>query len=374
LTDPGHVAINALFLDPGISGGPETYLRGLVGGLREVASTCRFEVITTRRGTRRLREDGWDDVTELPCDEGDRGARAFAELVRLPRYARRGGADLIHSTASIGPFLTPGVAHVVTLHDVTHFRERTFDRVTTAGMKALMRGAARDADALITVSAAARDDIAATMRIDPARFAVIPHGMRPVGEAAPEDDVRALLGLESGVRPVVCVASKRPHKNQELLVRALALLPDGPPLVLAGHAEPYDALLRSLAAELGVEQRVVFAEQVDDPMLEGLWRLAAAAAFPTRGEGFGLPVVEAMLRGVPVACSNIPVLREVAAGHAELFGTDDTAGAAAAIERAIARGHDAAAIAAARVHAETFTWRRAAEQTFEVYRRACASA
>ncbi len=82
-------------------------------------------------------------------------------------------------------------------------------------------------------------------------------------------------------------------------------------MVLAGHAEPYEDELRAEAARLGVQDRVRFLEFVPDAELEGLWRLADCAAFPTLGEGFGLPVIEAMARGVPVACSDLPVLREV---------------------------------------------------------------
>ncbi len=67
---------------------------------------------------------------------------------------------------------------------------------------------------------------------------------------------------------------------------------------------------------LGVADRLRLTGYLDDATLEGLWRFAACFAFPTRGEGFGLPVLEAMQRGVPVACSDIPVLREVGAGAA----------------------------------------------------------
>lgn len=370
MADPRHVAINALFLDPGVSGGPETYVRGLTGALREEFPACRFEVITTRRGARALRGEGWDDVTEFPCDEGERAARAYAELVRLPRHARRAGADLIHSTVGTGPWWTPGVRHVVTLHDLTQLRERTFGRVTTYGMTGMLLGATRDADALLAVSAAAQRDLAATLHLRPSRLAVVPHGLRGVGAGAPEAEVRAALDLPEDCPLVVCVGAKRPHKNQELLIRALPKLArEDAVLVLAGHAEPYDQHLRSLADALGVAGRVRFAENVDDRLLEGLWRIADVAAFPTKAEGFGFPVLEAMLRGVPVACSDIPVLREVAGGHAQHFPVDDPGLAAAAIDRAMA----APDVAAAQQYAAGFTWQRAARATFDVYRSACAA-
>ncbi len=111
---------------------------------------------------------------------------------------------------------------------------------------------------------------------------------------------------------VLSLGAKRPHKNQALLVRALPHLPEDVRIVLAGHAEPYEATVRGLAMELGVADRVVFTEWVDDRALEGLWSVASVAAFPTLAEGFGLPLLEAMARGVPVAASDIPVFRETA--------------------------------------------------------------
>ena len=365
---PEHVLLNALFLDPGGSGGPETYLRGLVPALRSEFPGTRFEVATTRAGAAALRADGWRDVIPLPCDEGQRAHRAFAELVLLPRVARRAGAQVLHDLASTGPRRTPGVAHVVTLHDVTFFREATFNPITTFGMRRMVTGAARDADALITAAAAARDEIAATLHLDPARFTIVHHGAGrtdPV-EPADEDTVRARYQLPRESRVVLCVASKRPHKNQELLIRALARLPESAVLVLAGHPEPYDARLRALADETGVAGRVRFADYVPDDDLEALWRIAAVAAFPTRAEGFGLPVVEALARGVPVACSDIPVLREVGGGHVRTFPPDDPDTAARALAAAMDEPFDAAA---ARAWAGRFTWEAAARATFEVYER-----
>ena len=295
---PRHVLLNALFLDPAGSGGPETYLRGLAPALRDAHPGVRLTVATTRSGAAALRRDGWGDwavVRALPCEEGQRGRRQLAEQVLLPALARRVGADVVHSLASVAPIRVPGVAHVVTLHDVTFFRRRTFGAVTTFGMRQVVARAARRADALIAVTAVARDEICAELGLDPAAFTVVHHGAEPGRHAAPTPApaVRERYGL-GGRRVVLCVASKRPHKNQELLVRAAPLLGEDVAVVLAGHPEPYDAELRGLAASLGLDGRVVFADYVPDADLEGLWALAGCAAFPTRAEGFGMPVLEAL--------------------------------------------------------------------------------
>ena len=359
--------LNALFLDAAGSGGPETYLRGLAPALRAAHPEAKLSVATTRSGAAALRRDGWGEwaaVRSLPCEEGQRGRRQLAEQVLLPLLARRTGADVVHSLASVAPIRVPGIPHVITLHDVTFFRMKTFNVVTTWGMRQVVARAARHADGLIAVTAAARDEIVAELGLPAERFTVVHHGAtRPVAvEPAPEDDVRARYGLGDR-RVVLCVASKRPHKNQELLVRAAPLLGADAVVVLAGHPEPYDAQLRALAAELRVEDRVRFADYVPDAELEALWRIAAVAAFPTRAEGFGMPVLEALSRGVPVACSDLAVLREVSGGHARFFDCDDPQGAAGAISAAIGAPADG------REWAARFTWPNAAAGTWEAYER-----
>jgi glycosyltransferase involved in cell wall biosynthesis len=366
--------LNALFLDPSVSGGPETYLRELAPALAREAPDLRLTVATTRSGARALLAAGWTEwaaVRELPCEDGQRVRRTFAEQVLLPREARSAGADLIHSLASVAP-VRAGVASTITLHDVTFLLRRTFDRVTTFGLSQIVTHAARRADSLIAVSSAARDEICRVLELDPAGFTVVPHGAGrpPTGEPLPEAALRRRHRLGE-LRVVLCVAAKRPHKNQELLVRALPHLPADAIVVLAGHAEPYETELRALAAELGVSDRMRFLGYLADAELEGIWRLAACGAFPTLGEGFGLPVIEAMARGVPVACSDLPVLREVGGEVPHYFRPDDPRAAAAAIEAAWA---DAEAGAAGRERAARFSWGAAARGTLEAYDRALAVA
>jgi glycosyltransferase involved in cell wall biosynthesis len=282
------------------------------------------------------------------------------------------GADVVHSLASVAPIRVPGVAHVVTVHDVTFFRRRTFGAVTTFGMRQVVARAARHADGLIAVTAVARDEICAELGLDPAAFTVVHHGAEPGRHAAPTaaPAVRARYGL-GGRRIVLCVASKRPHKNQELLVRAAPLLGDDVAVVLAGRPEAYDAELRGLAASLGLDGRVVFADYVPDADLEGLWALAGCAAFPTRAEGFGMPVLDALRRGVPVAASDLPVLHEVAGDLPRWFDPDDPPGAASAIAGALDDPGDVPVAGPA--WARRFTWQAAAAGTWGAYERALAA-
>lgn len=370
----GRVALNALFLDPSASGGPETYLRGLVPALAGEFPDVRFTVFTTRAGARALRNDGWEQmvaVRELPCDEGQRAARMLAEQVLLPALLRRERFDLVHSLASVAP-VRALVPAVITLHDLTFLRLRTFGAVTTFGMRQVVSRAAANADAVVAGSAVARDEICDLLGLEREAVAVVHHGAGrpPPQQPADAGELASRYQLDGGPL-VLCVASKRPHKNQELLLRALCEPGlDDATVVLAGHAEPYDARLRELAAGLGVAGRVRFVDYVPDADLEGLWQLASVAAFPTRAEGFGLPVVEALARGVPVACSDIAVLREVGGDHVRLFDPDDPADAARTIAATIAAQPDRAA---ARAWAARYTWVQSARGTFAAYDRAVAA-
>ena len=369
-TRPGHVALNAMFLAPGASGGPETYMRGLIPALASEFPDTRLTVLTTRAGAAALRDDGWTDfatLVGLPADEGQTLRRLAAEQVLVPDSARRRGAQLLHSLASLAP-VEPLLPSVVTLHDVTFFHMKTFGFVTTVGMRLLMTRAARRADALVAVSESARDDICAELSIDPGEFVVAPHGAGRPGDVEPtaEAALRERYGIRSP-RVVLCVAAKRPHKNQETLIRALDHLPGDVGVVCAGHEEGYEQVLRELTAAGGHDGRVALPGYVPDADLEGLWRLAGCAAFPTLAEGFGLPVAEAMLRGVPVACSDIPVLHEVGGDVVHYFDPRDPAAAAGAIQDALA---DDAAAARGRERAARFSWPAAARATFEAYERA----
>jgi glycosyltransferase involved in cell wall biosynthesis len=192
--------------------------------------------------------------------------------------------------------------------------------------------------------------------------------MRPTD--APE--LRAQLGL--GDRPVVlCPGARRPHKNAVAVLEALALLnpAERPIAVVTGYATSYDDELRTRAAALGLTDDLVLPAWLAPAALEGLYALAGVVAVPSRYEGFGLPVLEAMLRGVPVVSSNCASLPEVAGGAAILVDPDDHRALADALRRVLTDPAEAQRLSAAgRVRAGEFAWERTAELTAASYRRA----
>src|SRR5207247_988804 len=130
-------------------------------------------------------------------------------------------------------------------------------------------------------------------------------------------------------------SAKRPHKNLARLLEALSQLDQRirPILIMPGYPTEYERHLRQLASDLGLENDARFLAWISDDECEAFYKLAAGFIFPSLYEGFGLPILEAMGRGIPVACSNRPPLREVAGDAALLFDAEKPLDIAAAIRR-----------------------------------------
>jgi len=292
----------------------------------------------------------------------------------LPRAAARAGCDIVHSLASTGPLRGP-FRRVTTIHDLNYLKvpEAHFG-VRGLGMRALVPAAAWRSHRIVADSASTRDDVVRHLRVRSDRVDVVPLGVgfSRAAEPRPAGELRAELAL--GDRAVVLsVSAKRPHKNLMRLLGALARIPADrrPALVIPGYPTPYEAELRQRAGALGLDGDLRMLDYVSPADLEGLYALANAFVFPSLYEGFGLPVLEAMTRGVPVACSDRSSLPEVAGDAALIFDAEDEAAIAAAIERLLGDRAEAERLrGAGREQAARFTWERTAELTVASYRRA----
>ena len=171
------------------------------------------------------------------------------------------------------------------------------------------------------------------------------------------------------------VSARRPHKNLPRLLAAFARLEGdrAPLLVLPGYTTSFEGELQADTRRLGIDNRVRFLGWVSNPDLEGLYRTALCFVFPSLAEGFGIPVLEAMQRGVPVACSNASSLPEIAGDAARYFDPLDEAEIAAAIVELIESADERERLVkAGRERAALFSWERTARETAESYERAWA--
>jgi glycosyltransferase involved in cell wall biosynthesis len=374
-----HVGLNALVLYPGRTGGLETHILQLVPDLAAARPDLRFTVFATADASEGLLSGpaaGSADIVSHPL-LGRPGARVMGELAALPLLAARRSVDVLHSLGVTAPIALRS-ASVVTIGDmIWHHHPDSLDALTRLWWRAAVPRGARRAERVITFTDASRREIVSTLGVPPERIDVIAPGpgAEPAPEATPARVLRDRLGLTE--EPIVLsVAAKRPHKNLLGLIRAMVAIRaqvEDAVLVLPGRQTPHEQVLRAEATQLGLTDAVRFWGHVDAADLEGLYRCASCFVLPSLREGFGLPVLEAFARGLPVACSNVPALAEVAGSGALLFNPqepDDIARAVVALLRdAGLRSRTASAGEQRRLE---FSRERTAAATIETYERAWA--
>jgi len=253
---------------------------------------------------------------------------------------------------------------VITIHDL-YFMEHP-EAMSAEGLRYYrrVRWSARHADRIIAVSDFTRADI---LRLMPE---LSPHKVCVIHEAPDElsaQDIPCTLQE----RYVLFVGTLEPRKNLETLLRALARLPTDVRLVVVGEAGWGDLSLGELARALEVAERVTFSGRLSGEQLDLCYRRARLLVMPSLAEGFGLPVLEAMSRGIPVVCSAAGALPEVAGDAALLHSpTDDAVLAAHIWALWTNEALHAELVRRGIARAARFSWTRAAEQTREVYRAA----
>ena len=352
------VLLSMLTLVPGTMGGSETYARELVrelGGRGERGLDVRALVAPVGAGFAEGR------LPERVAPEYPTGAattdrlRALALAVVRRRRLRRytAGADVLHYPFTVPvPGRAGGQRSVVTLLDVQHrdlpdlfgraeraYREVTYDR------------AARRADAVVTISDFCKARIVHHLGIDPSRIHVAHLGVR-TEEFSPQ------LGPRENF--LLYPAKGWPHKNHRTLLEAFGILRARHPslrLVLTG-ARPDE--LPPVPAGVEVRGQVGRAELVD------LYRRAAVMVFPSRYEGFGLPAIEAMASGCPVAAARSGSLPEVVGDAGVLFDPDDIEDVASGVELALDTAKELQRPGLER--AKRFTWSACTDVHEHVYR------
>lgn len=280
--------------------------------------------------------------------------------------------DLVHAPSVAVP-PRGRVPLVVTAHDAAPLAfPETYPRRGRWFHRRGLAAAAKRADLVITVSNAAADELVAFTEIARERIRVVPNGVDL--EVASDKSVHRVakqFGLED--RPyLLWVGSLEPRKNVGLLADAYkrwverTALPHQ--LVLAGPPGWVEDEAATLAPLRALGDRVKSIGRVDDTVLPGLYRGADLFVFPSRHEGFGLPVLEAMAQGTAVLCSDIPALREVAGDAARRLPPDDPDAWAEAIEQLVGDPNERARLTdAGRARAQQFSWERCAAATRTVY-------
>ncbi|MEX2032199.1 MAG: glycosyltransferase family 1 protein [Dehalococcoidia bacterium] len=377
MAGPLSIVLNLVFLGEEAAGAGR-YVRELVPALLSEEPSNRIVAFVSERVPPSFLAEPWAGEVEWVHTRLGGHARHLATvMLGLPARAARRGLDVLHSPANVGPLLAPRVAKVVTLLDLIPLHQGEgweAGRRARFAMGTLGLASARRADRVIAISEAAKRDFVETAGLSAEKIDVTPLGVRVDErvEATPEAELRARLDLGPG-QVILSVAQKRPYKNLGALVRALPDLEADTRLVLAGSSTAHEDELRALAASLRVSDRVRFTDWLPERDLEGLYRAATCFALPSLIEGFGLPVLEAMARGLPVACSDRYALPEVTGGAAVLFDPEDQGAVTGAMRKLLADEALRSELARkGRGQARLFTWARTARATLDSYRRAVA--
>ncbi len=376
-----RVGLNLIFLVPGETGGMETVARELIPRLAALPGVELIALVNSETAEDTEEAAPWRKLCAMevvPVHARNRVEWVRGEQQHVPRLAKALGVDIVHSLASTAPAWGP-FKRVTTIHDLhykvvpdAHFGLRGL------GMRVLVPLAARSSHRILAVSEATKRDLVKHLRTPAGKIDVVPNGVSLPGDvvATPAPELRVRLGLGNR-RVLLSVSAKRPHKNLARLLDAVASIPAErrPLLVLPGYSTPHEDELREHASALGVSADVVMPAWVSPADLEGLYAVADAFVFPSLYEGFGLPLLEAMARGVPVATSNRASLPEVAGNAALAFDPEDTGAMRAAIERLL---NDEAAARRLRKagyeRVRAFSWKHSAELTVAAYRRVLSDA
>ena len=365
--------------------GADAYIHGLLGGLAAAGPSHRFHVFSYffRDYAEKLRKlqlpaapNVVNQVRRWPQSLVDRLEWGVGLPVCAALFARPGRFHLYHGLSPRLPRLF-GMRSVATVHDLIYevFAERGLEPFRGSSI----RQAVERADRVICISRSTRDDLFRFYGTPPEKVRVIPYGLdhsrlRPAG-----GQEMALARTRYMLREpyFLLLGPFEYRRNHERVLRAIADLRReglcaGYRLVCLGAKTSYWGKLTALAGQLGLADDFIGLGHVPWEDLPAIYGMAAALVHPTIYEGFGLPVLEAMACGAPVISSNTSSIPEVAGDAALLVDPESVEAIGGALRDLVTRPELGPALRAAGLErAKSFSWRRAAEQTLEVYKELC---
>jgi alpha-1,3-rhamnosyl/mannosyltransferase len=367
------VGCNLLWLVPGNVGGTET---ATVSLLREIAADPPDDVELTIYALDSFGQTYPDVVAAFPTHLARltgrmRGVRVAAENSWLARQVK-GEVDIVHHMGGVLPAVqwVPGL---VTIHDLQPFdMPENFTATKRTYLQRSIPRSVRRAAGVIAPTEFVRSGIVDRFGIARERVSLAPWGVEPPSSDVSVAQVQARYGLPR--RWFVFPSFTWNHKNHALLLRAFAAVAareHDVMLVLTGGEGPAEQHVRDQIAGMGLSGRVRRTGLIPRRDVLAIVRGAVAMTFPSRYEGFGLPVLEAMSLGTPVVSSDAGALPEVTGGAARLLPVDDPEAWADAMTLMLADGDERQRLVdAGRARVVGFTWRHTADCILDAYRAA----
>lgn len=372
------IGVNALFMIPGEVGGSETYLRRTLAAAAKTFPQHEFVVFANHENRNTLARDlkPFSNVTlvDMRVKAISRARRVICEQTALPKVVAGKGIDVLWNPGCTAP-LRVSCPQVTSVYDMQfmHFPE-DFSRAGLFFMKRLTHRALRRSQAVLTISEFSRQEIARYTRtpFDAIRVTLLAADesyANPLpGEFIAE---RVMALLHSGEPYILVVANTYPHKSVETAVRAFAkLCPDIPHrLVLLGKPRRGEPAVEAALAEVPAPERVSRLHYLTQTDLAALYQGAELFVFPSKYEGFGLPVLEAMSAGVPVLTTREASIPEVGGDAVAYAEAGNATAFAAEIRRLLALDAPAreALVAKAKARAANFSWAATARATVAAF-------
>lgn len=371
------VGINLLWMVPGVVGGSETYMTRLLHGLVERASDLDYTVFAVPQFA-----DAHPALAKTfktayaPVTGQWKSFRVAGENSWLAAQCRVRNIELVHHAGGTVPAVRTA-RPILTIHDLQYlYYPEYFTRTKLAFLKAMVPRSAEVARLVLAPSEFTRRTVIERLEIDPSIVRVVPHGVSPRMEgAARERRSPSRYGISGDF--FLYPAITYPHKNHLVLIEAFARVLQKHPrttLVLTGAKGSMEVRVAKEVRKLGIEDRVLRLGYIPAADLEALYAQAVALTFPSRFEGFGAPVLEAMSKGCPVIAANATALPEVVDEAGVLVSPDNFEEWAVAMSALLEDGSNREQlIRSGFARAAEFTWARSADVLEEAYRHALAT-
>lgn len=322
-----------------------------------------------------------ESILKLYCEQVilvDASMYSIKEQFAVARAARDCG--VLHVPHYNAPLLYRGEL-LVTILDLTHILDDTYKNTIKSKIYAqpMLTMVSKKAAHVFTLSEYSKRAIVEHLHVPEAKVTVTYCGVGPQFFPEPRERAQQIVQRECGVtRPyVLFVGNLKPHKNVDGLLHAFTLIRRRAvrdcELLIIGEDVVGGPALRELATELAIGESTRFVGSVSDEVLRCAYSAAELTVLPSFEEGFGLPVLESMACGTPVACSRAASLPEVAADAAEYFDPRNLESIAGAMERLLESEDERKRLQQlGSANARRFTWTGCAERHVEVYLRHCA--
>jgi len=374
-----RIGINTLVAVPSGIGGAQTYLRKLIENLAKIDKLNKYFLFVApwNKGLFQVRQKNFQQIIcNIPRKFLTR--RVLYEQTSLPILTWRNRIDVLHSPASVSPFILPCPC-VLTIHDVIPFVfPELIPKIPRHYWNIAYRISARLAHFIITDSYSAQKDIAKYLGISKKRLKVV--YLASSQQKLGVKDKRQLISVQNNKRDnlpyILWVGKMFTHKNLDRVLRAYSKLIKikhiNHQLIICGMRGWGYPIFARTVEELNLQDRVIFKGYVPDDVLRSMYTKASLFVFPSLIEGFGLPIIEAMSYGVPVITSNYGAMAEVAGDAALLVDPYSVDEIAEAMHRDLTNETLRAALTKKGLkRASQFSWEITARETLAVYKRVC---